>query len=111
MAESTPLLDDIDENTPLNNGGNNDRSGKTPASAHFKSLFKALAVITLILSFLAIALLIANYIIVSAAPLGNSNRWGAQNKFYALGQVVCTFHYLRLALSQFSLKYWHYVNR
>jgi len=89
MVESTPLLDD-DDNTP-HDDGNNNTSQKTPASAHFKSLIKVLAVTTLVLSLLTMAFLIANYIILSTAPFGNpyyGRKWVAKYESNGLAKVV-----------------------
>jgi len=67
MAESTSLLANVDESTPRI-GSSDDK--RTAASDHFKHLIKVLTIITLILSTLAIALLIANNVIVRNAPVG-----------------------------------------
>jgi len=87
MVELTSPLDDVDENT-LDHGGNNLQSQGTPASTRFRSLFKVLAIITLILSFLTLALIITNYIILGTSALRNSNWWSARYESNQLGKVI-----------------------
>jgi hypothetical protein len=90
MAEATPLLADIDENT----AHIDDEFEKTPASAHFKRLIRVLTIIAVVLSAVTVALLIANYIIFRHAPLRYYN-WDAKDATKKLG----TFMFITLVLS------------
>ena len=60
MAETTPLLDDIDDNC----AHNGEFEGETyfPATTYFKRFIKILIIITLILSTFTIVLLITNIV-------------------------------------------------
>jgi len=79
MAETTPFLDDIDDNN-LGNIEYDAQTGvhrkSTPLSAYFKRPIKGLYIVTSVSAALSVALLIANYIIITCAPF--MNRWTGQ---------------------------------
>ena len=84
MAETTPLLDDIDDSYPHN--GESEGEAHVPTTAYFKRLVKILIIITLILSTFTIALLIANYITVCISL--SRYRWDVRDSSVGLGIVV-----------------------
>ena len=85
MAETTPLLDDIDDNC----AHNGEFEGETyfPATTYFKRLIKILIIITLILSTFTIVLLITNYIIIVRASFSRFS-WPIREASLGLGTVV-----------------------
>jgi len=74
MAQPSSLFDPFDENTPhLDNNSEaqtNVLTKMAQASAYYKRPIQILIIITLILSTLTIALLIANLIVIKHAPFG-----------------------------------------
>ena len=65
MAESAPLLPDLDEEAPRIVEAQSDLHERNiPASAYFRPLFKKLAATSLVLSILTIPLLIATIVIM-----------------------------------------------
>jgi hypothetical protein len=88
MTETTPLLDDIEENTPrLNTNVSNDDS---EAFDNFKRLVDILKNFALILSSLSLALIIADYIIIMVAPFGGEYyTWNTLDACKELGAIVC----------------------
>ena len=85
MAETTPLLDDIDDNYP--HDGEFEGETYVPATAYFKRLVKILIIITLILSIFTIVLLIANFIITRASSVSRYS-WDSRDSSVGLGIVV-----------------------
>jgi len=105
MAESTPLLNDIDENTRHIDTRTDEFEAQTnllaettPASAHFKPFIRILIIITLVLSTLTVALLIANYIIVRHAPFGWYT-WDAQEA----SKTLAIFLFVSLVFSVINI--------
>jgi hypothetical protein len=92
MTESAPLLDNIDENAPrVVEAHTHLYTKRTPASAYFRPVFKTLATSTVVISTVTIVLLIATYIVLRNAPLGNSYIWpfNAKQASKALAISVC----------------------
>ena len=87
MADTTPLLDDIDDNCPHN--GEFEGETYVPATTYPKYLVKILIVITIILSTFTIALLIISYIIILRALAQYS--WTVREASLGLGTVVRVF--------------------
>ena len=96
MAESTPLLVDVDDNATHIGNNNEDfethtrvRDEHVPASAHFHQIIKNLTAVILVASVLAVLILIANYVIITIGPF----RWyigRAQVCTVGLGIIVRT---------------------
>ena len=84
MAETTPFLDDMDDN--YSHDGEFEGETHVPATAYFKRLVKILVIITLILSTITIALLVANYIIAYVSVSRYS--WGIRDSSVGLGIMV-----------------------
>ena len=75
MAESVPLLADIDEEaSPVVEAQSDLHDRNIPASAYFRPLFKKLAITSLVLCILTIPLLIASIVIVKKLG-GRYNYW------------------------------------
>jgi len=89
MTESAPLLDNFDESAPHIGEAH---TKKTSASAYFRPLLKILAITTLVISIVTMALLIAANIVVRQKNWGNSGTpWRGKAKYITkvLAILVC----------------------
>ncbi|PPQ74467.1 hypothetical protein CVT26_001104 [Gymnopilus dilepis] len=84
MAESRPLLQDIDDENPQLTSGNGQ---PTSPSLYFRPLLRILSIVVFVLSILTLGLLIANIVIIGNAPFTYSP-WWTQEKSKALISVI-----------------------
>jgi len=98
MTESAPLLDDFDENAP--HIGEAHTSIYTPANGYFRPIFKILTIITVVISVVTVALLIATYIILEIRPWRNRYvwPWNARRATEELAIIVCAPIFLYTSL-------------